>query len=54
MTVTKEFIQSEITALDQKVERLRQDLVLADGARQAFKFVLARLDEPEIVLEPAS
>lgn len=54
--LTKETIEQEITGLQQKVEQLKQDIVLADGAIQAFKFVLDKMNEPqaepEIMLEP--
>ena len=43
----REKVQVEIDALVKKIDGLKQDLILADGALQAFKYVLAQLDAPE-------
>ena len=43
--MTREDIQAEIKALEEKRAKLETDYVLADGALQAFRFVLARMEE---------
>jgi hypothetical protein len=45
--MTREDLQKEIDAVNQQVEGLKQQLVLADGARQAFVYLLNKLVEEE-------
>lgn len=41
----REKIDTEITLLTEKIERMKQDLVLADGALQAFRYMRAQLED---------
>lgn len=52
--MTREQIQAEIDTLVGKIEawtaqkaKIEQDLILADGAVQAFSYVLAQMDKKE-------
>lgn len=42
--MTREELLIEIKSLEEKRAKLEADYMLADGALQAFRFVLARLD----------
>lgn len=49
----REKIESEIAGLIQKIESLKQEIVLTDGALQAFKWMLAEFDnQPPIPAPP--
>ena len=50
--MTKEEILDEITQLDTKISVMQRDLVLADGARQAFKYILDKLSTDAVTAEP--
>ena len=49
----REKITAEMAGLEQKIVELKQELVLTDGALQAFRWVLAELDKttPTVVDE---
>lgn len=44
--MTKEQIQDEIDSLTATLDRLKHDMILTDGAIQAFRYILRKLDLP--------
>ena len=42
-------ILAEIAGLEQKLDALKQEMILTDGAIQAFKWVIAELDKGDVV-----
>ena len=47
MKVTKEFLESEIRDLEAEVERAQVFITKAQGAIEAYKMLLNRLNMPE-------
>lgn len=50
--MTSEQLVEEIAILDKQIEQLKHDIILADGARQAFRYMLDR-EVPAEVAEVA-
>lgn len=51
--MTKNDIQVEIDTLEQKQEQMRLAMATADGALQAFKYMLDKLDKVDVTPEQA-
>lgn len=49
MSITKEFLESEIALLAREIDKANAFLIRADGAMTTHKMLLAKLAEPEPV-----
>lgn len=47
MAITKEFLQAEIAALETEMARANAFAVKAAGVIEAYRMLVAKLDEPE-------
>ena len=47
MNITKEFLQSEISALEQESQKAHTFLIQAQATISAYKMLISKLDEPE-------
>lgn len=47
MTITKEFLESELRSLDLEIRKAQTFLIQAQAVTDAYRMLLVKLDEPE-------